>query len=328
MRLASPYWLVLLAIIPAMIFFLIRATRKRDEAINSLTSSRLRSTLVSAPSKRTRLFSYLLLLTGISLIVTALARPQFGQKPAEKERRGLDIEFMIDSSLSMSAVDLEPNRFEAAKTGVKEIVKKLKGDRVGLSLFTNASLQVLPFTTDYASLDYFLKISDMKVFIYQGTNIESAIRETLPLFERNSRKSKVIVILSDGEDEPGLNYKLPEDFAAADLHVFAFGVGTDNGGPIPIRSETDQIVGYMRDGSGKEIVTVLEEEPLKKMAQAYRGKYYWYSKEGIDRFISDLDNLKKEMIEEKEDLVYVDYFQYFLLTGFLALFIGKAVLED
>lgn len=328
MRFASPYWLMLLALIPALALFFIRAVRKREEAVRAMASLRLHRELVSGPSGRKRRMSYLLLLTALFFIITALARPQFGQKPAERERRGLDVQFMIDSSLSMSAVDLGPNRFEGAKAAVSEIMKKLKGDRVGLALFTNASLQVLPFTTDYAAIEYFLKICDMKVFLYQGTNMETAVREILPAFDAKSRKSKVIVILSDGEDEPGLDYRLPEDFATADLHVFTFGIGTENGGFIPIRSETGEIVGQMKDSRGKEIVTRLEEEPLKKIATAFRGKYYRYSKEEIDRFISDLDDLKKEMIEEKEELVYVDYFQYLLLAGFLALFIGKAVLED
>lgn len=317
-----------LALIPALALFYRGALRRREEAVRRLVSSRFRSILVSAPSAGKRRLSYALVLAGLSLIIISLARPQFGQKPSEKERMGVDIEFMIDASLSMSAVDLKPNRFEAAKEAVSEIMKRLKGDRVGLALFTNASLQVLPFTTDYASLDYFLRISEMKVFLYQGTNIETAIREILPSLDRKSRKSKVIVVLSDGEDEPGLDYKLPDDLATADLHIFTIGIGTENGGLMPIRSETDQIVGYMKDAKGREIVTRLEEEPLKKMAHAFRGKYYRYSREGIDRFIGDLDDLKKKMIEEKEELVYVDYFQYFLLAGFLMIFIGKAVVED
>src|SRR3990172_3424937 len=317
MRLAFPYLLILLAVVPALALFYRSALRKREEAVRRLVSSKFRNILVLAPSAGKRRLSYALVLAGLSLIIISLARPQFGQKPSEKERMGVDIEFMIDSSLSMSALDLEQNRFEAAKAAVSEIMKRLKGDRVGLALFTNASLQILPFTTDYASFEYFLKISDMKVFLYQGTNIEAAIREMLPALDRKSRKSKVIVVLSDGEDEPGLDYKLPDDFATPDLSIFTFGIGTENGGPIPIRSETDQVVGYMKDSKGREIVTRLEEEPLKKMAHAFRGKYYRYSIEGIDRFIGDLDDLKKEMIEEKEELVYVDYFQYFLLAGFL-----------
>lgn len=328
MRFASPYWLLLLAVIPTLVLFYIRAVRGRDEAISRLVSYRLRSALVLTSSGRRRWTSYILVLSGLFLIIAALARPQFGQRPGEKERMGVDIEFMIDSSLSMSAVDVAPNRFEAAKAAVSEIMKNLKGDRVGLSLFTNASLRVLPFTTDYASLEYFLKIADMKVFLYQGTNMESALKEAIPAFDRKSKKSKVVAVLSDGEDEPGVGYRLPEDFATADLRVFAFGIGTESGGPIPVRSETNEIVGYMKYSNGKEIVTRLEEEPLKKMAGAFRGKYYRYSKEGVESFIRDLDHLKREMIEEKEEMVYVDYFQFFLVAGFLMLFIGKAVSED
>lgn len=328
MRFESPYWLLLLTIVPALALFYIRAQRRREEAIGKLASPRLRGALVSAPSGRRRWISYILVLTGTFLIIASLARPQFGQRPSEKKRMGVDIEFMIDSSLSMSAVDVAPNRFDAAKAAVSEIMKSLKGDRVGLALFTNASLQVLPFTTDYASLEYFLKIADMKLFLYQGTNMESAVKEVLPVFDRKSRKSKVVVILSDGEDEPGLGYRLPEDFATTDLRVFSFGIGTDSGGPIPVRSETNEIVGYMKDSTGKEIATRLEEGPLKKMAHAFRGKYYRYSKEGVERFIADLDDLKREMVEEKEEMVYVDYFQFFLVAGFLMLFMGKAVLED
>lgn len=328
MRFAFPYWLFLMAFIPALIAFYMWAIRGRDSAVRSLVSARLHKNLVSAPSGNRRWASYILVISGLFFVIAALARPQIGRQPAEKERRGLDIEFMIDASYSMAAVDTAPNRFEAAKKAVSEIVKNLKGDRVGLTMFTNASLRVLPFTTDYGSVEHFLRLCDMKVFLNRGTNIEAAIAGTVPVFEKRSNKSKVMVILTDGEDDPDLSYNLPPEPAIVDLHLYFFGMGTEAGGPIPLRAETEEIVGYMKDSAGKDIVTRLEEASLNKMAGSYSGRYYRYSPEGVRRFINDLDNLKKEQIEDKENLVYVDYFQYFLIAGSLMIFIGKAVLED
>lgn len=328
MRFASPSWLYLLALLPLLAIFYVWATRKRNEAIEKLASSRFRNILVSAPRARKRWQSHILVLAGLSLLVAALARPQFGQRPEEKERRGLDLEFMLDASMSMAAVDVSPDRFGAAKGVVSGILRELKGDRVGLTMFTNSPLRVLPFTTDYGAFEYFLDMCDMKVFLNWGTNIETSVRETVPVFERKGGKSKVIVILSDGEDEPGLDYKLPEDILAADLHVYVFGVGTESGGTIPLRAETEQIVGYMKDSSGRDIVTRMEEATLRKVAQGYGGKYYSYTRESVKKFISDLDDLKKTMIGDREEIVYEDYFQYFLIAGLLLIFAGKGISED
>ncbi len=328
MRFASPYWLYLLALLPLLAIFYVWAMQRRNEAIEKLASSRFRSSLVSAPPAKKRWQSHILVLAGLSLLVAALARPQFGQRPEEKERRGLDLEFMLDASMSMAAVDVSPDRFGAAKVVVRDVLKELKGDRVGLTMFTNSPLRVLPFTTDYGAFEYFLDMCDMKVFLNWGTNIETSVRETVPVFERKGGKSKVIVILSDGEDEPGLDYKLPEDILAADLHVYVFGVGTESGGTIPLRAETEQIVGYMKDSSGRDIVTRMEEATLKKVAQGYGGRYYSYTQDSIKKFISDLDDLKNTMIEDREEIVYEDYFQYFLIAGLLLIFAGKGISED
>ncbi|MBI3600016.1 MAG: VWA domain-containing protein, partial [Nitrospinae bacterium] len=254
--------------------------------------------------------------------------PQLGQKPADMERKGLDIEFVIDASYSMAVSDVVPNRFEYAKTTASEIMKNLKGDRVGLTMFTNSTLGIVPFTTDYGAVDYFLKISDMKVFFSRGTNIETAVRNTVSVFDKKSWKSKVIVILSDGEDEPGLTYKLSDELSSFGLHVFVFGVGTEDGGRIPILLESEGNFVYMKDSSGAEILSKFDEAALNKIARAYNGKYYRYSPEGVKQFIKDLDALKKEQIENRENIVYNDYFQYFLLLGFVLVFIGKAVLEE
>ncbi|MBI3814996.1 MAG: VWA domain-containing protein [Nitrospinae bacterium] len=328
MRFASPYWLIFLFLIPALSLFYLRAVRKREESIGKFASSMLRSSLVSAPSGRRRWSSYILTLAGLFLIIIALAMPQLGQKPADMERKGLDIEFVIDASYSMAVSDVVPNRFEYAKTTASEIMKNLKGDRVGLTMFTNSTLGIVPFTTDYGAVDYFLKISDMKVFFSRGTNIETAVRNTVSVFDKKSWKSKVIVILSDGEDEPGLTYKLSDELSSFGLHVFVFGVGTEDGGRIPILLESEGNFVYMKDSSGAEILSKFDEAALNKIARAYNGKYYRYSPEGVKQFIKDLDALKKEQIENRENIVYNDYFQYFLLLGFVLVFIGKAVLEE
>ena len=143
MRLASPYWLIFLSLIPILFLFYIRAARKREESIGKFASSMLRSSLVSAPSGRRRWTSYIFTLAGLFLIIIALAMPQFGQKPADMERKGLDIEFVIDASYSMAVSDVIANRFEYAKAAVSGIMKNLKGDRVGLTMFTNSTLGVV-----------------------------------------------------------------------------------------------------------------------------------------------------------------------------------------
>ena len=321
-RFYAPEWLILLALPPLLLLFYRWTERSKALAVARLVSRAHFESLVRAPRRGREWTRVLLFALGLAFLSLALARPQFGQNLEPVERKGMDIHILLDASLSMKVEDAPPSRFERAKEEIRKLLLLLEGDRVGLTLFSNAPLKIIPFTTDYSAIEKYLDLVNPEIFVQTGTHIESALASALPSFDK-SPNGGVILVFSDGEDEPGLGYTLAREAkSSGPIRVYCFGVGTGAGGPIPMRTK-EGAVEYKQDANGQRARSALAEVPLKTIAALHGGKYYPASPEGAREFVTELNSMKKALIETRKVYRYQDYFEACLLAGFLLILVGR-----
>lgn len=267
-------------------------------------------------------------LLAVSLCAAALARPQWGFHWQEVRRRGLDIVVVLDTSRSMLAEDIKPNRIQQAKWGVRDLLKKLKGDRIGLVIFAGSSFLECPLTIDYAA--FLMTLDDVYVGIIPrgGTAIAQALRTAIESFEENPDADRAVVLITDGEDHEGDPLSLLGDLKKKNVRVYAIGVGSTEGELIP--DSEDGQASFLKDRSGNVVKSSLREDVLQRLALETGGAYVRSAPGdfGLDRvFDQGIARLKRDEQESRVTKVYSDRFTWFLGLGF-ALLAAEAVLAE
>ena len=206
----------------------------------------------------------------VALLALSLARPQWGFRWEEVRRRGLDILILLDTSRSMLATDLTPNRLQQAKWGIRDLTGLLRGDRVGLVTFAGASFLQCPLTIDYAA--FLMTLDDVYVGSVPrgGTAIAEALRSALDTFEKQSQGERVVVLITDGEDHEGDPLALVDELKSAHIRVYTIGVGTRAGELLPA---PDNGAGFQKDSAGQVVKSALQEDLLTRLAVQTGGTY-------------------------------------------------------
>ena len=252
-----------------------------------------------------------------------LARPRTGAKLAERNTKGAEIIVALDVSNSMLAQDYSPNRLERAKLSIARLTERLQEDRIGLVIFAGTSFVQLPVTTDYVSAKMFLNNIDTGSIPVQGTAIGDAIRLSIKSFSAQSEKSRVIVVISDGENHEDDAVGAAKQAAEYGIKVYTIGVGSPEGQPIPMDGE------LLRDKDGNIVVTRLNEEMLRDIARAGGGAYIHAGGEefGLNPIIQDIRRMEDEefgsMVFEEYDEEYMYFFGIALLLFVLEMLIGE-----
>ena len=252
-----------------------------------------------------------------------LARPRTGAKLAERNTKGAEIIVALDVSNSMLAQDYSPNRLERAKLSIARLTERLQEDRIGLVIFAGTSFVQLPVTTDYVSAKMFLNSIDTNSIPVQGTAIGDAIRLSIKSFSAQSEKSRVIVVISDGENHEDDAVGAAKQAAEYGIKVYTIGVGSPEGQPIPMDGE------LLRDKDGNIVVTRLNEEMLRDIARAGGGAYIHAGGEefGLNPIIQDIRRMEDEefgsMVFEEYDEEYMYFFGIALLLFVLEMLIGE-----
>ena len=252
-----------------------------------------------------------------------LARPRTGAKLAERNTKGAEIIVALDVSNSMLAQDYSPNRLERAKLSIARLTERLQEDRIGLVIFAGTSCVQLPVTTDYVSAKMFLNNIDTGSIPVQGTAIGDAIRLSIKSFSAQSEKSRVIVVISDGENHEDDAVGAAKQAAEYGIKVYTIGVGSPEGQPIPMDGE------LLRDKDGNIVVTRLNEEMLRDIARAGGGAYIHAGGEefGLNPIIQDIRRMEDEefgsMVFEEYDEEYMYFFGIALLLFVLEMLIGE-----
>jgi Ca-activated chloride channel family protein len=252
-----------------------------------------------------------------------LARPRTGAKLAERNTKGAEIIVALDVSNSMLAQDYSPNRLERAKLSIARLTERLQDDRIGLVIFAGTSFVQLPVTTDYVSAKMFLGSIDTGSIPVQGTAIGDAIRLSIKSFSAQSEKSRVIVVISDGENHEDDAVGAAKQAAELGIKVYTIGVGSAEGQPIPMDGE------LLKDKEGNIVVTKLNEQMLRDIARAGGGAYIHAGGEefGLNPIIQDIRRMEDEefgsVVFEEYDEQYMYFFGIALLLFVIEMIIGE-----
>jgi Ca-activated chloride channel family protein len=264
-----------------------------------------------------------LLVLAMILLCATIARLQFGTHLETVKREGLDIVIALDVSNSMLAQDIKPSRLERAKQEIRSIIGRLAGDRIGLVPFAGDAFIQCPLTIDYPSAEMLAGSVDNTSVAHQGTNIAAAIEVATKAFDQKEREHKVLLLLTDGEDQQGGAVEAAELARKEGIRIFTVGIGNPAGEPIPVLDRTGNKVGYKKDKNGDVIVSKLDEETLQKVALATGGKYYnaTPNEMELDRIFDEISKLEKK--EQEGTLVtrYDDRFQWPLLFALVILIV-------
>ena len=319
-------WLLLL--LPAwwLVFFLLR---RRERRLQQLVDVNILPVLVPNRSLVQIRRRTILWLTAISLACLAFARPQWGFHWQEVKRRGLDIMVALDTSKSMLAEDIKPNRFQQAKWGIRDLVGKLKGDRIGLVTFAGSSFLECPLTIDYAA--FLMTLDDAYVGIIPrgGTAIAQALRTAIDSFEKSGEADRAIVLITDGEDHEGDPLKLIDELKKKNIRIYAVGVGSLDGELIP-SADADNRPGFLKDNSGNVVKSALHEDVLSKLAVATGGTYVRSAPGdfGLERvYDQGIAQLKRDEQDSRMTKAYEDRFAWLLGAAFVLLIL-EAVFSD
>lgn len=318
-RFAHIEFLWLLLIVPLLIAAHIFYTRYKRRQLESFGDPELVSELMPNASRIRPHIKFALEIIALSLLLIALARPQYGTKEQTIKREGIEVMIALDISNSMLAEDVSPNRLERAKQMLSKLVDQMVDDKLGLVVFAGDAFTQLPITCDYVSAKMFLQSITPELIPAQGTAIGTAIHTCMRSFgSEQSECSRVIVLITDGENHEDDAKAAAKEAQEKGINVFVVGIGKPEGSPIP-----DGQGAFKKDKDGQVVVSRLNEDMCKEIAAAGNGMYVRVDNTNTaSRAIQkELDKLATAEIETK---VYTDYneqFQSFVLIALLLLVI-------
>ncbi len=329
MRFAEPIHFLLMLLVGLLVLFAFWAIARKKKLLARFADIPLimkNAPYISFARQRTKA---ILLIIGMALIVVALARLQFGTHLEKLKREGLDIVVALDISTSMLARDIKPDRLTKAKQEVQGIIDRLKGDRFGLVAFAGNAFTQCPLTLDYASARLLLGAMDPSSASVQGTSIASALEVATRMYDQETKKHKVLLLLTDGEDHSEAAEKTATLARQQGIKIYTVGIGNPNGEPIPIVDRNGKQVGYKKDRNGEVVVSRLNDEVLKKISQATGGKYYAATagELELDAIFEEISDDEKKEIEGTLVTRYDDRFQWPLMFA-LFLIVGEFFLSE
>ncbi len=320
------YLLFLLPILAAIFLYVEFWKRKKQREFGDLE---LVKKLSPEKSNFKPALKFGVVLLGITMLILGLVNPKIGTKVEKVKREGIDIVFAIDVSKSMLAEDIAPNRLEKSKQVVSQIINNLGSDRIGIIAYAGSAFPVLPITTDYNVAKMFLQSMSPDMVSSQGSNLDEAIKLSGKYFEGSPNTSKLMIMISDGEDHSEGAESAAEEAKKIGMKIITIGVGTTAGGPIP-NKKNGVIESFHRDKStGEVVVTKLRPESLEAIAKAAKGGYTNgnNTKEAVSFIKKSLNNIQKTEFDATEVASFQAQFQWFLGIGFFLLLLDVFLLE-
>lgn len=319
-RFAHIEYLWLLMLIPVFIAGYIAFIQRKKRQLKAFGDPELTAELMPNVSRIRPIVKFGLVLLAFALLVIAVARPQYGQKEKTVKRQGIEVMIALDISNSMLAEDVAPNRLDRAKQMLSKLIDNMVDDKVGLIVFAGEAYVQLPITCDYVSAKMFLNTITPDLIKTQGTAIGDAIMTCIRSFgEEEKGVSRAIILITDGENHEDDALAAAKAATEKGIKVFVAGIGKPDGSPIPVPGTNN----FRKDRSGNVVVSKLNEDMCREIAQAGQGIYVRCDNTNTaTRAIQkELDNLASSEIETK---VYADYneqYQGFVLLALLILLI-------
>lgn len=270
----------------------------------------------------------IVLLLGLASLIMGLVNPKIGTKLETVKREGIDVVFAIDVSKSMLAEDVAPSRLEKTKQLVSQIINQLGSDRIGIVAYAGSAFPVLPITTDYGVAKMYLQSMNTDMLSSQGTSLDEAIKLSANYFDKGNTTNKLIILISDGEDHSEDFEGAIEEAKKVKAKIITIGVGTEKGGPIPLK-RNGVIENFKRDQNDEVVITKLNPVALKQIGKGTKGGYIYggNTKEVLEYIKNALDNIEKTEFETTQVADYQSQFQWFLGFAFLMFLIDIFLLE-
>lgn len=326
----SYLWLIwFLPLIPLVWGLQWRFRRNQKRALEEYAGKNLYPRLLEDSQLSRKRRKQQLLLLALCFIGLALIGPKMGRKLREVKRKGVDIIIAFDTSISMNAEDVKPNRLMRAKYETGKFINQLRGDRVGLVAFAGISYLQCPLTLDYSAAKLFLDVIDTGVIGTQGTAIADALETALKAFKTKEKKHKVIIVISDGEDHEGNLDAVMETVKDEGVVVYSVGVGSLTGAPIPmVNSKTGEFE-FKRDRTNRVVTTALEESTLREIAALSGGKYYNLSTDAdvFTKIYNEILQMERKDIRSHEYTDYQERYQLLLVIG-IGLYLISLIMSE
>ncbi|MFQ5665536.1 MAG: VWA domain-containing protein [Candidatus Binatia bacterium] len=323
-RTANLLWL--LALFPALAGFFVWALRRRRQALQRFAEARLLGALAPDLDERRQCWRAALLVGAVALLIVALAGPQWGFHWEAVHREGIDLVIALDTSRSMLAEDVKPNRLQRAKLAVEDLVKQLHGDRVGLVAFAGSAFAQCPLTLDYEAFTESLRAVDVGIIPKGGTALAQAITSGVAAFEGHQGKHEALILITDGEDHEGHVDAAAKEAADKGIKIYTIGIGTPDGELIPITVHGQQM--FLKDRQGQVVKSRLDEKTLEQIATTTNGAYLHATGPslGLDAVYKDyISKMEKRELETTMQRRFEDRFQIPLLAAFAVLAIEPLV---
>lgn len=327
MQFAAPQALYLWLLLPLVVLFFSWSAKRKARAIEALGEPALLERLSLGTSRSRDRVKLILFSSSLFFLVLALARPQWGRGEQEFSARGVDVFLVLDTSFSMDATDVAPSRMERARYIASELMDRLQGNRIGVIAFSGTAFVQCPLTLDYGAARIFLDTVSTGIIPEPGTQIGHAIEAARKGFVSRNSRYKVVILLTDGEQQEGDVATVAETAREDGIVIHAVGVGTPGGEPIPVRNERGEVTDYVRDDDGQPVLSRLDERTLGTLTLATGGEYHRVSER--DSEIETLSALVLEMEgDELSSQLFTRYQErfYWPLAIALALLVGDTLL--
>ena len=312
-RFEEPIYLYLLAVIPVLALVRWLLERKQHKRLRKFGDPELLSQLMPDVSRWRPVAKFWTLEAALALLIVMIARPQMGTRISHDKRTGIETIIAMDISNSMLAEDVAPSRLDRTKMMVENLVDNFTDDKIGLIVFAGDAFVQLPITSDYVSAKMFLSDIHPSLMATQGTDIATAINMATNSFTQQQGVGKAIIVVTDGEDHEGGALEAAKDAKKKGMRVYVLGVGSPNGAPIPLGNGN-----YMKDRTGNTVMTKLNEEMCRQVAEAGGGAYIHVDNNSNAQ--QQLDNeLSKLTKKEMQSTIYSDYDEQFQAFGIIAL---------
>ncbi len=327
MRFAYPYAFGLLALLPVYVWWAKSRQKRHREGLPLTHLRELSGPFTSRfwGGGALRLLMYVCFVLFWLGFVAALARPQMGQTIERQKVRGVDIILAVDTSLSMLAEDLQPNRLEVAKEVIQKFIQLQQGNRLGVVVFAGQSYTLLPLSTDYAMVSDAVSEIAIDMIDKGGTAIGDAITNGVYRFRDDNPKSRVIILLTDGEKTEGMD---PIDAAKVasqrGIKIHTIGLGKREGAPIPVIDRYTGRRTYARDADGNLYLSQLKGEDLKKISQLTGGQFFRAdSVDTLEKVYAQINAMEKADFETRTQTLYREQMHWFLWPAFGFLLVGS-----
>ncbi len=297
---------------------------RKAAALKALASMEMLRQINTGVSLKRQILKAVLLFCAFGLIVIAITEPRWNPRSLEIKGRGRDVVILLDTSRSMLAEDIKPNRLERAKIAIGDLLEQLGGDRIAIITFAGNSAVKCPLTQDYAFVRMALADISTESTSRGGTVIGDAIRKaTEEVFDKQSREYKDLILITDGEDHDSFPVEAAQKAAAQGIRIIAIGLGNETeGSRIPITGPDGRTT-FLKY-KGQEVWSKLDADTLRKVAAATNGGRYIGIEPGTDLDLGDIykklvDSAEKRETESATMTIYDERFQIFLLAGIMLL---------